>query len=142
MHYVSLVCRPVGQNTRLSGYCQALYPRLVGGRQEPLSHPNDNNIKEKVFFQVCCGHLASGNPLWGYCTLLPMASLTGALYVSSNIVSAQGLVGWREWPVLLREGGTLDAGRRMWARGQESGRGPDTWLRVPILCLTSSVQGV
>lgn len=70
-------------------------------------------------------------PLWGYCTLLPMARLTGALYVSSHSVSAQGLAGWREWPVLLWEGGTLDAGRRTWAQGQESGRGPDTLAASP-----------
>lgn len=43
-------------------------------------------------------------PLWGYYTLLPVAWLTGVLYVSSHSVSAQGLAGWRERPVLLGRG--------------------------------------
>lgn len=33
MQYVSSVYKPIAWNTRLSAYCQTLYPREVGGTQ-------------------------------------------------------------------------------------------------------------
>lgn len=64
--------------------------------------------------------MASSNPSLGLLHIAPFGQDDRGP-VSSHSVSAQGLAGWREWPVLLGEGWMLDAGRRMWAQGQELG---------------------